>query len=61
VASAFIIGCLPPGVMGLVYITAPTYMMAMFTDPRGHLLLLFSGVWMGTGVFVMNRMINFKF
>jgi tight adherence protein B len=61
VASAAIIGCLPPGVMGLVYITAPSYMMAMFTDPRGHLMLMGGAIWMATGVFVMNRMINFKF
>ena len=61
VASAFIIGSLPPGVMGLVYMSTPAYMMPMFTDPRGHLLLLGAGVWMGTGVFVMKKMINFKF
>jgi tight adherence protein B len=61
VASAFIIGCLPPGVMGLVYMSTPTYMMPLFTDPRGHLLLLGAGAWMGMGIFVMKKMINFKF
>ncbi len=61
VASAFIIGSLPPGVMALVYVTAPTYMSQMFTDPRGHLLLLGAGLWMSMGIFVMRRMINFKF
>jgi tight adherence protein B len=61
VASAGIIGCLPPGVMLMVFITTPAYMMPLFTDPRGHLLLLGAGVWMGTGIFVMRRMINFKF
>jgi tight adherence protein B len=61
VASAMIIGCLPPGVMVLVYLTAPTYMSQMFTDPRGHMLLLGGALWMALGIFVMRRMINFKF
>ena len=61
VASAFIIGCLPPGVAGMIYLSTPKYMMPLFVDPRGHLLLIGSGLWMGTGIFVMKRMINFKF
>jgi tight adherence protein B len=60
-ASAFIIGCLPPGVMILITITTPSYMRVMFTDPRGNLMLLGGAIWMGTGIFVMRRMINFKF
>jgi tight adherence protein B len=60
VASAFIIGCLPPGIMGLVYVTTPGYMTPLFEDPRGHMMLLFGASWMGTGIFVMRRMINFK-
>jgi tight adherence protein B len=61
VASACIIGALPPGIMALVYFTTPAYMMPLFEDPRGHTMLLFGAVWMGTGIFVMRRMINFKF
>ncbi len=60
VASAFIIGSLPPGIMTLVYVTTPGYMMPLFQDPRGHIMLLFSAFWMGSGIFVMRRMINFK-
>lgn len=60
-ASAMIIGALPPGVVVLISITSPAYMVPMFTDSRGHLMLLFSGIWMAMGVFVMRRMINFKF
>ena len=60
VASAFIIGSLPPGIMGLVYVTTPGYMTPLFEDPRGHLMLLLSAFWMGMGIFVMRRMINFK-
>ena len=60
-ASAAIIGCLPPGVMAMVTATTPSYMMLMFTDIRGQIMLLGAGLWMGIGIFVMRRMINFKF
>lgn len=61
VASAFIIGSLPPGVVALISITAPTYMAPMFTDQRGHLMLMVAAVVMAMGIFVMRKMINFKF
>jgi tight adherence protein B len=60
-ASAMIISILPPGVMVMVTVMTPSYMMKMFTDPRGHMLLAASVVWMGIGGFIMRRMINFKF
>ncbi|MGH6993545.1 MAG: type II secretion system F family protein [Caulobacteraceae bacterium] len=60
VASAGVIGVLPPGVVVLISISSPSYMMPMFTDPRGHLMLLASGIWMSLGIFIMRRMINFK-
>jgi tight adherence protein B len=59
-ASASIIGALPVVVMVLVLVTTPKYMMVMFTDDRGHLMLLISGVVMSIGIFVMKRMISFK-
>ena len=58
-ASAVIIGALPFIVALLVYLTSPDYMTILFTDPRGHMILLFSGVWMSIGIFVMRNMINF--
>lgn len=60
-ASAFIIGCLPPGVVVLIMVTAPEYMTVMFTDPRGNLMLGVAAFWMAMGVFTMRKMINFKF
>lgn len=60
-ASAGIIGSLPIIVMGLVFITTPAYIMLLFTDPRGQVMLLGAAVWMSCGVFVMKRMIAFKF
>ena len=59
-ASAGIIGSLPPVVMALVGLTTPAYMALMFTDVRGQIMLLGSAIWMGCGIFVMKRMISFK-
>ncbi len=61
VASASIIGALPPGLLVVVSLIQPTYMSVMFTDPRGHIALMVSVGVMGLGVFIMRRMINFKF
>jgi len=60
-ASAGIIGSLPPVVMALVFITTPAYIMLLFTDPRGQVMLLGAALWMAAGVFVMKKMIAFKF
>jgi tight adherence protein B len=60
-ASAGIIGSLPPAVMILVSITTPAYMARLFTDPRGQFMLLIAVAMMGFGVFVMKKMISFKF
>ncbi len=60
VASAFIIGSLPPGVVILITVTTPVYMAPMFSDPRGHMMLAGAAIWMGMGIFVMRKMINFK-
>lgn len=61
VASAGIIGSLPPAVMIIVFVTTPAYMGLMFTDPRGNIMLMGAVFWMAIGVFVMKKMINFKF
>jgi len=60
-ASAMIIGSLPPSVVGLISVTAPAYMAVMYTDPRGKVMLIGGTIWMLLGIFVMRKMINFKF
>jgi len=60
-ASAGIIGSLPPAVMILVTLTTPAYMMILFTDPRGQFMLLIAVAMMSLGIFVMKKMIAFKF
>jgi tight adherence protein B len=59
-ASAGIIGSLPPGVMGIVYLTTPDYISLLFTERAGNLMLAGCAIWMGTGIAVMRKMINFK-
>jgi tight adherence protein B len=60
-ASAAIIGSLPVLVGFLVYLTSPNYIELLWTHPLGQVMLACSAVWMGTGVFVMKKMINFDF
>lgn len=61
VASAGIIGALPPAVMILVSLTTPAYMAKLFTEPRGQFMLIVAVLLMALGVFVMKKMISFKF
>jgi tight adherence protein B len=59
-ASAMIIGSLPVAVMGIVYVTTPGYIMKLFTEKAGNLMLAGCVIWMSVGITVMRKMINFK-
>lgn len=58
-ASASIIGSLPFVVATLVYVTSPSYISLLWTSDTGPIVLLGCGVWMGIGITVMRKMINF--
>lgn len=60
-SSAAIIGSLPLVVMGLVYVTSPNYIMVLFTQPLGQVILVCSALVMLMGVLVMKKMISFDF
>ncbi len=60
-ASAAIIGSLPIVVMFLVYITSPDYIMLLFTEQLGNVILGSSAIWMLIGILVMRKMINFDY
>jgi tight adherence protein B len=60
-ASAAIIGSLPIAVMLLVYLSTPSYISLLWTEPLGRLMLAGSAFWMLTGILVMRKMINFDF
>jgi tight adherence protein B len=59
-ASAMIIGALPIIVMIIVSITSPSYMLLLFTDATGHMMLGIGACMMGAGILVMRNMINFE-
>ncbi len=59
--GAMIIGSLPPGVALMVYLSTPDYIMPLFTTDMGNLMLLGCGIWMSSGVFVMAKMVAFKY
>jgi tight adherence protein B len=60
-ASASIIGALPIVVMGLVWMTSPSYIALLWTEPLGRVMIACCGAWMMVGIFVMRKMINFDF
>lgn len=59
-ASAAIIGSLPFLIMGAMTVLNPEYLTPLFTTKLGNILLAGSGLWMGTGILVMRKMINFE-
>ncbi|MBU2532844.1 MAG: type II secretion system F family protein [Alphaproteobacteria bacterium] len=60
-ASAMVLGSLPPGVMIMVYLTTPKYISILWTDPFGNFLVVCAALWMCCGLFVMKKMISFKY
>lgn len=60
-SSAAIIGALPPGVAGVLYLAAPDYLMPLFTTDTGHMIIVGGAMWMMIGVLIMRKMINFNF
>lgn len=60
-SSAAIIGSLPPGVMGVLYLMAPDYLNPLITTSAGNMIIVGGLMWMMIGVLVMRKMINFNF
>ncbi|HEU5035944.1 MAG TPA: type II secretion system F family protein [Nocardioides sp.] len=56
--SAWVLGCLP--VLFLLYLLLVNrdYVMPLFTDPRGLVLIGFGALWLGVGVFWMSRLVR---
>ena len=59
-ASAYIIGVLPFALFGALMFANPDYVGKFFTDTRLMLALCGAGAWMGIGVLIMAKMINFE-
>ena len=59
-ASAYILGALPFLVFGGIWYLNPKYMGGFLTDDRLIVAGLGAGIWMGIGVFIMSKMVNFE-
>jgi len=59
-ASAYIVGALPFIVFAMIMYINPDYMGGFFTDDRLIVAGLGAMVWMGIGVFIMAKMVNFE-
>ncbi|MGB6230586.1 MAG: type II secretion system F family protein [Litorimonas sp.] len=59
--SAIIIGALPIVVMLLVSIMSPDYMVELFQTERGQKNLMIGAGMMAVGIFIMRKMIDFKY
>ena len=59
-ASAFIIGALPFLMLGLLMMMSPDYVMPLFLDPRGQMMLGAGLTSICLGAFVMWRMTQFE-
>lgn len=58
-ASAYIIGSLPFIMCLLIYLVNEPYIVGLFTDPRGQIMIGGSLAMIGVGALVMRKMINF--
>ncbi|NIJ36570.1 tight adherence protein B [Sphingopyxis panaciterrae] len=59
-ASAYIVGSLPFFVFGIVWMMNPEYLQGFFFEQRLIIAGLGGLLWMGIGVFIMAKMINFE-
>lgn len=59
--SAMIIGSLPIVVMILISIMSPEYMNELYSTERGQTNLMIGAVMMGFGIWIMRKMIDFKY
>jgi tight adherence protein B len=59
-ARALIIGPLPFMMLGLLMMMSPDYIMPLFSDPRGQIMLICGLCSIAIGAFVMWRMTQFE-
>lgn len=59
-STAMIIGSLPFGMCGLLFLTSPDYIMFLFTDKIGHMLIGAGLTLMLLGSLIMKKMVSFE-
>ncbi len=60
-ASAMVLASLPFMVTFMIYGASPDYIAPLFATKTGNFFVLAGLFWMGCGVMVMRKMINFKY
>jgi tight adherence protein B len=56
--SAWVLGGLPPIFLIYLALTQRDYVMVLFTDPRGIMMLVGAAVWLGIGAFWMSKLVK---
>ena len=59
-ASTMILGSLPIVVTGILFLTSPTYIKTLFSDPRGMMLVGLAIGMLVTGIGIMVKMAKFE-
>jgi tight adherence protein B len=59
-ASAGVLGSLPFAIAALMFYTNPTYIMPLFTDPRGWIMLAGGALMLTIGVSIMAKLVSFE-
>jgi tight adherence protein B len=59
-ASAWILGSMPFGMLALVYVSNPSYVATLFTDPRGIMMLGAGLVSLAIAAVVITKLIRFE-
>jgi tight adherence protein B len=58
--SAWVLGLLPFGAAAMIQLTNPAFLEVLFTDSGGRKMLMFAGVLMVLGLFMMRRIIRIR-
>lgn len=56
--SAVVLAVLPPGFMLYLLMANREYVMVLFTDPRGLVILIGAAVWLSLGIFWMSKLVK---
>ncbi len=56
--SSYVLGVLPLAAGGMLYVTSPSYVGVLFTDPTGHMLLGAAALSLATGMGAMRLIIR---
>ncbi|MCW2816361.1 MAG: hypothetical protein JWN84_3816 [Nocardioides sp.] len=56
--SAIVLGALPPAFLLYLLVGQGDYVKVLFTDPRGLIMIIGAGLWLGVGVFWMSKLVK---